>query len=194
MEENIVMKVREQTGSKVIACIMDGKLDEATRFIKELETSENFLFSLTQAPKSNPVMSNPVESNINLSLSEMKSVLKDVSNDFDDNDMKVNSAIVDTDSGYVNDKWYHRFIDIENWIVKKLNVETDGLSGSTLADIYYHEFQDMLSPYEKKTSKQGMPFRGRMLDAANKLKKSGFLEGKSNFFQRTDKMYYHKTR
>ena len=200
MEENIVMQAREQAGKKVVSFINEGKFPEALNLLNEYKALEPMLLSLTQAPKSNPVESNPVESNseephlnLNLPLPEAKKVFG-MQDNFDDNDMKVKSVITNKDSKYINDKWFHHINELHNWIVQKLDAEKDGLTGTDLANIYYHEFKDKLSPYEKEVGKQGMPFRGRLFDAARGLKNAKYLEGKDNFFQRTDKKYLIKPR
>ena len=200
MEENIVMQAREQAGKKVVSFINEGKFPEALNLLNEYKALEPMLLSLTQAPKSNPVESNPVESNseephlnLNLPLPEAKKVFG-MQDNFDDNDMKVKSVITKKNSKYINDKWFHHIIEIDNWIVQKLDAEKDGLTGTNLVNIYYNEFKDKLSPHEKEVGNQGMPFRGRVFDAANRLKNGEYLAGKQNFFKRTDKTYLIKTR
>jgi hypothetical protein len=195
MEENIVMLARERAGLKVQSFIIEGKFSEANSLMQALEAHENFLFSLTQSPKSNPVESNSEEPHLNVDMPLPKAKKAfGMQDDFDDNDMKVKSVITNKDSGYINDKWCHHITEIDNWIIQTLNIEKDGLSGTDLANIYYHEFQNKLSPHEKTIGKQGMPFRGRLLDSANRLKAGKYLEGKTNFFTRTDKIYLFKTR
>ena len=204
MEENIVMQAREQAGKKVVSFINEGKFPEALNFLNEYKAlepmlcskvGEHILLSLTQAPKSNPVESNSEEPhlNLNLPLPEAKDAFG-MQDNFDDNDMKVKSVVTKKDSKYINDKWFHHIVEIDNWIVQKLDAEKDGLTGTNLVNIYYNEFKDKLSPHEKEVGNQGMPFRGRVFDAANRLKNGGYLAGKQNFFKRTDKTYLIKTR
>jgi hypothetical protein len=205
MEENIVMQAREQAGKKVVSFINEGKFPEALNFLNEYKTLEPMLFSLTQAPKSNPVESNSVKSNsvksnseephlnLKLPLPEAKDAFG-MQDNFDDNDMKVKSVVTKKNSKYINDKWFHHIIEIDNWIIQTADAEKDGLTGTNLVNIYYNEFKDNLSPHEKEVGNQGMPFRGRVFDSANRLKNAGYLSGKQNFFKRTDKIYLIKTR
>jgi hypothetical protein len=200
MEENIVMQAREKAGKKVVSFINEGKFPEALNFLNEYKALEPMLFSLTQAPKSNPVVSNSVESNsvephlnVNVALPKAKKAFG-MQDDFDDDDMKVKSVVTKKNSKYINDKWFHHIIEIDNWIVQKLDAEKDGLTGTNLVNIYYNEFKDNLSPHEKEVGSQGMPFRGRVFDSANRLKNGEYLAGKQNFFKRTDKIYLIKTR
>lgn len=204
MEENIVMQAREQAGKKVVSFINEGKFPEALNFLNEYKAlepmlcskvGEHILLSLTQAPKSNPVESNSEEAHVivDMPLPEAKDAFG-MQDNFDDNDMKVKSVVTKKDSKYINDKWFHHIVEIDNWIVQKLDAEKDGLTGTNLVNIYYNEFKDKLSPHEKEVGNQGMPFRGRVFDAANRLKTAGYLAGKQNFFKRTDKTYLIKTR
>lgn len=204
MEENIVMQAREQAGKKVVSFIKEGMFPEALDYLNEYKALEptllekaleHILFSLTQAPKSNPVESNSEESHVNVDFPLPKAKDALIQDNFDDNDMKVKSVVTKKNSKYINDKWFHHVIEIENWIVQKLDAEKDGLIGTDLVNIYFNEFEDKLSPHEKEVGNQGsMPFRGRVFDAAGRLKTAGYLAGEKNFFMRTDKKYLIKTR
>jgi hypothetical protein len=171
MEENIVMQAREQAGKKVVNFINEGKFPEALNFLNEYKTLEPMLFSLTQAPKSNPVESNSVKSNseephlnLKLPLPEAKDAFG-MQDNFDDNDMKVKSVVTKKNSSPEPKEYSLSKQVVWDFVIEYLINNKFECKATDLADAFKNKYEYQFNSFDMKirTSKDKRGNRDRQI-------------------------------